>query len=142
MMTTETEVKPLAGSSESLTLRILVVENHPDTLESIKYYLEDLGHKVSTAMTIAQATRALESGCCDVLLCDIGLPDGNGWEVMQKISSAGTKVFGIAMSGFGMNADSVRSREAGFRHHLLKPFKGAELDSVLMEAATELAKGD
>ena len=44
-------------------------------------------------------------------------------------------VFAVAMSGFGMNADSERSRQAGFRHHLLKPFKTEELDKILEEAA-------
>jgi CheY-like chemotaxis protein len=117
------------------TLSVFVVENHADTLLSLKLYLEDSGHEVHTAMTIQQALALLEKTPCDVLICDIGLPDGTGWDLIKKAPKG---LFAIAMSGFGMNADSVRSRAAGFRHHLLKPFKAAELDRFLAEAAAEL----
>jgi CheY-like chemotaxis protein len=121
------------------TLRIFVVENHADTLLSLKLYLEDSGHEVYSAMTIDQALALLGKTPCDVLICDIGLPDGTGWDLMRKAPEG---IFAIAMSGFGMNADSVRSRAAGFRHHLLKPFKAAELDKLLAQAAAELQKRD
>lgn len=119
------------------SLKVFVVENHPDTLQSLKLYLEDSGHQVWTAMTVAQTLTLLPQVPCDVFICDIGLPDGTGWELMPKVPEG---IFAIAMSGFGMNADSARSRAAGFRHHLLKPFKAAELDKLLAEAAAELAK--
>jgi CheY-like chemotaxis protein len=124
------------ASVEVTGLNVFVVENHVDTLQSLKLYLEDSGHKVSTAMTIAQAMALLPKVGCDLLICDIGLPDGTGWELMGKLPE---KIFGVAMSGFGMNADSEKSKAAGFRHHLLKPFKAAELDKVLAEAAAEKA---
>jgi two-component system CheB/CheR fusion protein len=126
------------ASPEVKSLRILVVENHPDTLESLKLYLEDCGHVVTTAMTVAQAAALLPELPCDMLICDIGLPDGTGWDLMNQIRPP-HRVFAIAMSGFGMNADSSRSRAAGFRHHLLKPFKAAELDRMLAEASSELS---
>ena len=129
----------MSTRSEPVSLCVLVVENHPDTLTSIKLYLEDSGYKVITAMTVAEAVRLAEKHPCNVLLCDIGLPDGTGWQLMEKLRSAKVSVYGIAMSGFGMNADNAKSRAAGFRHYLLKPFKGAELDSALGEAAEELA---
>ena len=124
---------------EIKALRIFVVENHADTLLSLKLYLEDSGHEVRTAMTIDQAVALLPKAPCDVLICDIGLPDGTGWELMPKLPKG---IFAIAMSGFGMNADSARSRAAGFRHHLLKPFKAAELDKLLAQAAAELTDPD
>jgi CheY-like chemotaxis protein len=119
-------------------LRILVVENHPDTLESLKLYLEDSGHQVITSMTVSEASALLQHSECEVVICDIGLPDGTGWDLMHTINKLPKRVFAVAMSGFGMNADSVRSREAGFRFHLLKPFKAAELDRVLGVASDEL----
>ena len=125
--------------ADTKTLCVFVVENHPDTLQTLKAYLEDCGHQVRTAMTINEALRLLEGYAVDVLLCDIGLPDGTGWELMQKLPK---KVFAVAMSGFGMNADAVKSRAAGFRHHLLKPFKAAELDRILAEAAAEASARD
>ena len=120
---------------ESKPLRIFVVENHADTLLSLKLYLEDSGHEVRTAMTIHQALAILPKAPCDVLICDIGLPDGSGLELGPSIPDG---LYAIAMSGFGMNADSARSKAAGFRYHLLKPFKAAELDKLLTEAAKEL----
>jgi len=122
--------------AEAKTLCVLVVENHPDTLEALKSYLEDSGHQVRTAMTKQEALNVLPHYAVDLLLCDIGLPDGNGWELMENLPK---KVFAVAMSGFGMNADSARSKAVGFRHHLLKPFKAVELDRILSEAFNEAA---
>jgi CheY-like chemotaxis protein len=117
-------------------LRIMVVENHGDTLESLKLYLEDSGYVVHTAATVTQALSLLENSIANVLICDIGLPDGTGWELMAKLQPR-QPLFAIAMSGFGMGADNERSRKAGFRYHLLKPFEAAELDKILAEAADE-----
>ncbi|HVK59165.1 MAG TPA: response regulator [Candidatus Kapabacteria bacterium] len=127
----------MSQTARTIPLKVFVVENHPDTLQTLKTYLEDMGHDVTTASTITQALNVLPGINCDLLLCDIGLPDGFGWELMQKLP---TKVFSVAMSGFGMNADSARSHEVGFRHHLLKPFKAAELDRIVDEAAAERAR--
>jgi CheY-like chemotaxis protein len=115
------------------SLRIFVVENHADTLLSLRLYLEDLGHTVSGARNLKEALQLLP-GDVQVLISDIGLPDGTGWDLMKQARLPDT-VFCIAMSGFGMNADSERSVRAGFRHHLLKPFKAEELDKALAEAA-------
>jgi CheY-like chemotaxis protein len=126
----------MKNATEAKILHVLLVENHGDTLESLKLYLEDFGHQVSTAMTLSDADRLLRSTGCDLLICDIGLPDGSGWE-LSEILKAKPEIFAVAMSGFGQNADNARSRAAGFRHHLLKPFRAAELDKVLAEASAE-----
>jgi CheY-like chemotaxis protein len=115
-------------------MRILLVENHADTLRWLTLYLEDLGHSVVAAKTLGEAFIALKWQRFDVLLSDIGLPDGTGWELMTR-ARLPRAPFAIAMSGFGMNADHRRSREAGYQHHLLKPFKTAELDKLLYEAS-------
>ena len=128
--------------SESVSiksLRVFVVENHPDTLASLQLYLQDLGHHVHSAMTMTQALNVVPKSDVDILICDIGLPDGTGWELLQKLPR---KVFAVAMSGFGMNADAAKSKAAGFRYHLLKPFKAAELDKILAEASAELSRGE
>ena len=118
-------------------LRIFVVENHPDTLEYLQLYLEEMGHTVVSTDSIAGAVAAFPEANCDVLISDIGLPDGTGWDLLERLRLP-QPVYAIAMSGFGMNADHVRSRAAGFRHHLLKPFALHELDGFLEEAAREL----
>ena len=117
-------------------LRVFIVENHPDTLKYLQMYLEMMGHTVLTARTMGEALKALPCAECDALISDIGLPDGDGWELLRRVgTNLPRPLYAIAMSGFGLNADHVRSHEAGYRHHLLKPFKPAELDSMLVEAA-------
>ena len=122
-------------SSETLTkaLRIFVVENHRDTLDSLKTYLESLGHIVVTAGSMNEALEKLLISKPEMLICDIGLPDGTGWELLKR-ANLPPHVFAVAMSGFGMSADGLRSRDVGFRHHLLKPFDLDEFDRILNEA--------
>ena len=120
---------------QSPPLRIFVVENHPDTLKWLKMYLEARGHTVFTAVTMGETLAAFPASQCDVLLSDIGLEDGDGWELMERLDPR--PAYAIAMSGFGMMADNERSQAAGFRHHLLKPYQPSELDAFLAEAAGE-----
>lgn len=115
------------------SLRIFVVENHADTLLSLRLYLEDLGHEVTTARGVKEALEKLSASEAQVFISDIGLPDGTGWELLAR-AELSPDVFTIAMSGFGMGADSEKSIQAGYRHHLLKPFRSDELDRVLEEA--------
>jgi CheY-like chemotaxis protein len=126
------------GYLETRPLRIFVVEDHVDTLNCLKLYLESLDHTVLTAQTVAEALAELPSANCEVLISDIGLPDGTGWELLEKarcppLSGA------IAMSGgFSFNDASIRSHSVGYRHHLLKPFTPVELKNILVEAAREV----
>lgn len=116
-------------------LRIFIVENHPDTLECFAFYLEEMGHTVLSATSVQDALEKFPSTHCDVLLSDIGLSDGTGWDLINRLPSP---VYAIAMSGFGTHADKVRSQAAGFRHHLLKPVNPDDLDRLLEEAAAEI----
>ena len=119
-------------------LRVFLVENHSDTLKWITRYLEAMGHSVTSAVTMAQALELVPKAAYDVLISDIGLPDGDGWELLRTVHLT-NPVYAIAMSGFGMSADRIRSKAAGYRHHLLKPFVPDELDAALEEAAREVA---
>ena len=122
----------------SKPLRIFVVENHRDTREYLQLYLETLGHTVLTADSMTKALAALPQADCDVLISDIGLEDGDGWLLLRRLQVP-RPLYAVAMSGFGRGADEVRSQEAGYRHHLLKPLDPKELDAVLAEAARERA---
>lgn len=122
---------------ETRPLRIFIVENHPDTLESFTLYLEGLGHTVVSATSLAEALAKLPSADCEVLLSDIGLPDGSGWDLLRK-TTLPRPVYAVAMSGFNRQADRARSTEAGYRHHLIKPIKPAQIVAVLDEAAQEI----
>ena len=126
----------------SQPLRIFVVENHADTLKYLRMYLEALGHEVSAALTVQDALAALPAAAPEVLISDIGLPDGTGWELLRRLGEDFSReVYCIAMSGFGLHADQVRSRAVGFRHHLFKPLPPDRLGDLLDEAARELAAG-
>lgn len=118
-------------------LRIFIVENHADTLECFALYLREMGHTVDDAASVAEALEKIPQSQCDVLLSDIGLPDGTGWDLLQKLQLP-QPVYAIAMSGFGMSADKTRSKAVGFRHHLLKPVDPTDLDQLLEEAAAEI----
>jgi len=121
--------------SSSSRLRILLVENHEDTLKYLTRYLEIQGHEVCGARDMASAIKVLSSSKFDVLISDIGLPDGDGWQLIRQIE---TKPFGIAMSGFGTRSDREKSLAAGYRHHLTKPFLPEDLDALLADAAAQL----
>jgi two-component system CheB/CheR fusion protein len=117
-------------------LRVFVVENHHDTRALLCLMVEALGHAVVAAETMDQALHALAHEPYDVLISDIGLPDGDGWELMRRLNGRQPR-YAVALSGFSMNADCARSHEVGFRHHLVKPHGIEQLPSVLREAARE-----
>jgi two-component system CheB/CheR fusion protein len=119
-------------------LRIFIVENHEDTRFLLGLLLEQLGHTVASVATMQEALQTIPGARCDVLISDVGLPDGNGWELLKKLGADRPR-YAIAMSGFGMSADRERSRAAGYRHHLLKPVEPNELETLLDEAAAEAA---
>ena len=120
-------------------MRIFIVENHEDTRFLLQLLLEQLGHTVLSATTLAEALAAIPGARSDVLISDIGLPDGNGWELLTRLGDA-RPPYAIAMSGFGQLSDRQRSLIAGYRHHLLKPVEPNRLETLLDEAARELAR--
>ena len=126
-----------AASSDFFPLRIFVVEDHKDTLKALQLYLEQLGHIVLFAQTKAQALKEIPTSNCQVLISDINLPDGNGWELMHEIENSRPS-YAIALSGHGMKADRAMSAEVGFRHHVVKPIFPGKLDALLEEATAEL----
>jgi two-component system CheB/CheR fusion protein len=117
-------------------MRVFLVENHQDTLRYLKMYLETLGHSVMTARTMKAALAAIPSAECEVFISDIGLPDGNGWELLEQAKFP-RPVYAVAISGFGAEGDLERSKAAGFRRHLVKPFGGQDLVEAIEEAARE-----
>ncbi len=131
-----TEV-PGGRPSARRPLRIFIVENHEDTRFLLGLLLEQLGHTVFSAATLNEAVAAMPAAHCDVLISDIGLPDGNGWELIARLGDE-RPPYAIAMSGFGMSADRQKSLNAGYRHHLLKPVEPDQLEHLLDEAADEI----
>ena len=114
-------------------LRVFLVENHEDTVRYMQLFLEQLNYAVCIAADMATALREIPTSHCDVLISDIGLPDGDGWQLMEKLG-VHKPPFAIAMSGFGTGNDQRRSRAAGYNHHLVKPFTPDTLLALLREA--------
>ena len=123
-------------SRERRALRVFVVENHDDTREALTMLLGQLGHQVDSAGTLEGALAMLADAEADVIISDIGLPDGSGWDLLHRLAHP---PYAIAMSGYGMNADRERSLAAGYRHHLVKPMDLEQLEDMLAEAARERA---
>jgi CheY-like chemotaxis protein len=96
-----------------------------------------MDHTAIAAATMREALRAIPESRCDVLISDIGLPDGDGWELMRRLNGQRPR-YAIAMSGRGLADDSARSRAAGFRHHLVKPAGPEQIAALLDSAAREL----
>lgn len=111
-------------------LRILVVDDHDDTRRVLANLLRAKGHEVLTAMNVASALETLSRESIDVLLSDIGLPDGTGYDLMER-AKAFQRFMGIALSGFGTAEDVLRATESGFAHHLIKPVNVGQLEAVL-----------
>jgi CheY-like chemotaxis protein len=109
---------------------LLVVEDHADTQHSLTRLLERRGYEVRAVDGISEALAVARDYPFDVLISDMGLPDGSGLDLMRSLSST-RRVNGIALSGFGMEEDVRRSKDAGFGEHLTKPVDIAKLDCVI-----------
>ena len=118
------------GGKTSKPLRILLVEDHQDTRRTLSRLLTHFGHNVVTADNVEGAMDIMSSDNIDAVLCDIGLPDGSGYEVAAQARAKGN-IKTIALTGFGTEQDVQRSKEAGFDFHLVKPINFQELQTVL-----------
>lgn len=117
-------------------MNVLVVENHADTRRSVQIFLHALGHHTAGADSIAVALARAGQTRFDLLLSDILLPDGDGWELLARLEAAGCRpARAVAMSGLGHPGDMIRSRVAGFELHLVKPFAPEALEPILRHAA-------
>jgi DNA-binding response OmpR family regulator len=114
------------------SLRLYLVENHQDTVRYMKLYLEQLGYQIFVAADMATALREIPDSRCDMLISDIGLPDGDGWQLMEKLGN-NRPPFAIAMSGYGTGNDQRRSLSAGYNYHLIKPFTPDALLAILRD---------
>lgn len=110
--------------------RILLVEDHIDTARAMSGLLKRMGHEVDMAHSVESARQLLGSNRFDVLISDIGLPDGSGIDLVQWIPTE-HKPRSIALTGYGMEKDIERCLASGFDMHLVKPVSRAQLQSAL-----------
>jgi signal transduction histidine kinase/ActR/RegA family two-component response regulator len=118
-------------------LHILLAEDHIDTAEALAALLEGLGHRITVAGTVAgglaaAAEAATADRSLDLVISDLGLPDGSGLDLMRELARL-YGLRGIALSGYGMEEDVRKSRQAGFARHLTKPVTLDVLKDVIAQ---------
>lgn len=123
---------PASGTSDapSRQLHILIVDDHADTSRVMQLLLERRGYRVRTASSLSSALEAAGADDYDLLISDIGLPDGSGLDLMRELRQS-KPIVGVALSGFGMEEDIQKSIEAGFKEHLTKPINFKQLQEVI-----------
>lgn len=110
--------------------RLLLVDDHVDTCTGMKMMLERRGYDISVAHSADQAVEKARSEQFDLLISDIGLPDRSGYELMNELRKSNS-LAGIALSGFGMEADVNKAKDAGFSEHLTKPINFERLEQAI-----------
>ena len=122
---------PNGQPADSLAnVRILLVDDHLDTAKAMARLLRRWGCDVQTADTVASALKTADASSFDLLISDIGLPDGSGLDLVRQIQ-ARYPIKGIAVSGFGMEEDLSSSKRAGFAEHLVKPIDLKRLETAV-----------
>lgn len=115
-------------------LNILVVEDHGDTSRLMARLLQGQGHSVHTAENITKALDVAQQEPIDLLIADIGLPDGSGHELMKQIQAI-RPTKGIALSGYNSHEDIRDAKDAGFAAHVTKPVDFMRLQKLIEQLA-------
>jgi two-component system, sensor histidine kinase len=124
----------MADSSSARVHRVLIIEDDPDTRESLKVLLELDGHHVDVASDGADGLELARRAHPDVALVNIAMPGLDGFEVARRFRLAGEPIHLVAVTGFGRPEDRARAREAGFDVYLLKPVDPEDLTRVVAAA--------
>jgi CheY-like chemotaxis protein len=115
-------------------MRILVVDDEPDTRDLLKQGLEYCGAKVEVAGSAAEAIDAIIAAVPDILISDIGMPGSDGYELIRKVRSLpvnrGGKVAAVALTAYTRIEDRLHALRAGYDMHVPKPVELAELVAV------------
>ena len=134
--------RPLQKSEPSATiadrskpaLSILLVEDHGDSAKAMARLLGTQGYEVLCAGDVATAMKLLDQHRFDLLISDMGLPDGSGLDVMRHARAKFPALPGLALSGYGQEEDLRQSRLAGFLDHIVKPASPRELLEAIDKA--------
>ncbi len=122
-------------------LKILLVEDHPDTVHILTKLLRTRGHRVRSASSVKDALAIASAENFNLLISDIGLPDGTGIQLLVALKQGPHPPRqAIAISGFGSEEDIRKSTSAGFDHHLVKPIDFGRLTRII-ERITSGASG-
>jgi signal transduction histidine kinase len=141
LLGTDARQPPVAPDPETITtVKILIVEDHKDTAIALADALRGRGHDVRLTHTVADGLRAAASEQFDIVVSDIGLPDGSGLDLMRQLATPSTGA--IALSGFGMEDDQRKSLAAGFARHLTKPVDAQQLEHTIRDLQRQAARSE
>ncbi len=121
----------------SRRIRILLVEDHAPTRNTLSLLLQNRAFEVRAAASLAEARRAAATDSFEVLISDIGLPDGSGYDLMRELSSR-QPVAGIALTGYGTEENVEQTLAAGFQVHLTKPVHVGALEEAIAKVLATL----
>ena len=124
----------VAMSRAKQKIRVFVVEDHPAIARGLQMFLEAVGLSVEITFDMESALAGCRRTKFDVLLCDLALPDGTGWELMKKLTKSGP-VPAVAFSAFDDPEDVERSRNAGFAEHVAKGAPAEQLVEAIERTA-------
>lgn len=117
------------------SLRILLVDDHEESLSAMARLLKLSGYQVHTATTVADALELASKQECDLLISDLGLPDRTGLDLMREVRTR-YPLRGIALTGYTDDADVAESSAAGFAKHLKKPVDFNDLLAAIRDVAS------
>ncbi len=126
---------PAPPGALSKAMRILLVEDMPETARAMVRLLTTMGHTVVSVSSAEAALRAARENAFDIVVSDIGLQGKSGLDLMRELRAQFPNLPGIALTGYGSGADEQRSAEAGFVRHLTKPVDAQVLHNILRELA-------
>jgi PAS domain S-box-containing protein len=139
------EVVSFEGLPSLEGLTVLVVDDEADTRELIGEVLKECGSEVITTRSVAEALAALEEHRPDILISDLGMPDEDGYSLIEKIralpSERGGDIPAAALTAYARAEDRMRVLRSGFQFHLPKPVDSAELVTVVASLAGRAYKG-
>jgi CheY-like chemotaxis protein len=119
--------QPASGRS------VVLIDDSVDSVEALSMLLELEGHSVQVAYDGVAGLALIESVSPDVVLCDIGLPGMNGYEVAQAARRLATVPLLVAITGYGQTDDMARASDSGFDHYLVKPVDPAAVLELLAQ---------
>ncbi|HEY0384363.1 MAG TPA: ATP-binding protein, partial [Pyrinomonadaceae bacterium] len=138
------QITPPAAEPQLSGLRLLVVEEEPDTRALLKMILEGCEAKVKTAASAREALEVLEDWQPDVMVSDIGMPEMDGYELMRRVArleaARGRELPSVALTAYAREEDRAQALAAGYRRHLAKPVEPSDLIRAISELARQQVK--
>jgi CheY-like chemotaxis protein len=121
---------------ETASRRILIVDDNVDAADSLALLLSESGHLVATSYEGSSAIERTLTFNPDVIFLDLGMPGMDGFETVSRIRRlpGARKIFIVALTAWGQDRDRLRTREAGFDHHLVKPVPFSEIQKIVSDA--------